>query len=176
MVGPGVRSGGGPWDTVPTRGCGPAARSLTQRPLGPLRLPVGPESRGPPTHRAQQPRNRAAASQVPEIGMMVGPGVRSGGGPWDTVPTGLVGLRPGLLPSGRRGRFLPVGPESLGPPTHRAQQPRNRAATSQVLEIGTMVGPGVRSGGGPWDTVPIGLAGLRPGLLPSGRRGRCLLR
>ena len=88
----------------PYRACGPTSRSLTQRPLVPLPLPVGPESLGPPTHRAQQPRNRAATSQVLEIGTMVGPGVRSAGGPWDTVPTGGAGLRPGVLPSGRWGR------------------------------------------------------------------------
>ena len=159
----------------PYRACGPTARSLTQRPQGPL-----------PPGRARVPR--AAHTPCPaaqeSVRRQPGAGDWNDGRPRRTFRGRPVGHGPyrACGPAARsltqrpQGPLPPsVGPESLGPPTHRAQQLRNRAAASQVPEIGTMVGPGVRSGGGSWDTVPTGGACLRPGLLPSGRRGRCLL-
>ena len=85
------RSGGGPWDTVPTM-CGPAALFITQRRFGAAAAPG----------RARVPRaGRHASANGLGNGLSMCRGLgrplacsRFGGGPWDTAPTGGAGRPP----------------------------------------------------------------------------------
>ena len=100
----------------PYRFCGPPARSLTQRPLGPMPASVGPESLGPhhtPRPTTQESDRCCHCTQDP--GRWMGKAhVRwrtVGYGPYRTCgpPARSLTQRPlGPLPP-------PVGPESLGP-------------------------------------------------------------
>ena len=122
MDGQGARSGGRTVGHGPYRSCGPPARSLTQRPLGPLPPPVGPESLGPhhtPRPTTQESDRRCHCAQDPGrwMGKAHVRGRTVGHGPYRFCgpPARSLTQRPlGPLPP-------PVGPESLGP--HHTPRP-----------------------------------------------------